>query len=74
MSFCLINFTDLVQNPNPYTPTLTTMTLEAAFDELIATNELKAFCDSYITSMHQKQACLALEDLAVALSGDLAQP
>lgn len=50
------------------------MTLEAAFDELIATNELKAFCDSHITSMRHKEACLVLEDLAVALSGDLTQP
>jgi hypothetical protein len=37
------------------------MTLEAAFDELIATNELKAWCDSYL-------AAQMLEAVVVALS------
>jgi hypothetical protein len=43
------------------------MTLTTALDELIVYNELIDWCDAYITYQ-------ALENLAVAISGDLSQP
>jgi hypothetical protein len=41
--------------------------LNAAFDELDATNELRAWCDAHIAEQQVPQ----LEELATALSGAL---
>jgi hypothetical protein len=43
------------------------MSLEAAIDDLILTNELQAFCDLQ-TSIRE------MDELATAISGDLDQP
>jgi hypothetical protein len=44
--------------------------LNAALDELAQAAELRAFCDAFLAA--QKDP--ALEDLAVAISGDLSNP